>query len=81
MARKYKVVVETEKCISDAVCTHLCPDVFEMNEEYKSVIVEKYRVDPNNPSEGIIPEELKDCVEQAAAACPVQIIHIEPVEE
>jgi len=77
---KYKVWIENEKCISDAVCAHLCPDVFEMNEEYKAVIVPQYRVN-DNPTEGIIPEELKDCAEQAAAACPVQIIHIEPIEE
>ncbi|ALU11636.1 ferredoxin [Ignicoccus islandicus DSM 13165] len=77
---KYKVTIEVEKCISDAVCVHLCPDVFEMNEEYKSVIVEQYRVD-GNPAIGIVPEELKDCVEQAAQACPVQIIHVEPIEE
>lgn len=77
---KYRVTIENDKCISDAVCAHLCPDVFEMNEEYKAVVVEQYRVD-GNPTVGIIPEELKDCAEQAAQACPVQIIHIEPVEE
>ncbi|ABU81373.1 ferredoxin [Ignicoccus hospitalis] len=77
---KYKVWIENEKCISDAVCAHLCPDVFEMNEEYKAVIVPQYRTG-DNPAEGVIPEELKDCAEQAAAACPVQIIHVEPLQE
>ncbi|MCD6195436.1 MAG: ferredoxin [Thermoprotei archaeon] len=80
---KYKVTIDPrDNCISDMVCVSICPDVFEMNpEDNKSQIVEKYRVDPNNLAVGIVPEDLKSCVEDAANACPVQIIHIEPVEE
>ncbi len=80
---KYKVTIDPrDNCISDMVCVSICPDVFEMNpEDNKSQIVEKYRVDPNNLAVGIVPEDLKSCVEDAANACPVQIIHVEPVEE
>ena len=80
---KFKVTIDPrDNCISDMVCVSICPDVFEMNpEDNKSQIVEKYRVDPNNLAVGIVPEDLKSCVEDAANACPVQIIHIEPVEE
>ncbi len=70
-----------DNCISDMVCVSICPDVFEMSpEDNKSQIVEQYRKD-GNIAEGIVPEDFKDCVEQAAAACPVQIIHFEEVAE
>ncbi len=78
---KYKVVIDPrDNCISDMVCVSICPDVFEMNpEDNKSQIVEKYR-ENGNIAVGIIPEDLKSCAEDAAAACPVQIIKVEPVE-
>ncbi len=78
---KYRVRIDPrDNCISDMVCVSICPDVFEMNpDDNKSQIVEQYR-ENGNIAVGIIPEDLKDCAEQAAAACPVQIIHVEPVE-
>ncbi len=78
---KLKVIIDPrDNCISDMVCVSICPDVFEMNpEDNKSQIVEKYR-DNGNIAVGIVPEDLKSCVEDAAAACPVQIIKVEPIE-
>ena len=78
---KYRVKIEPrDNCISDMVCVSICPDVFEMNpDDNKCQIVEKYR-EGGNIAVGIVPEDLKDCIEQAASACPVQIIKIEPVE-
>ena len=82
MAKKIKVTIDRDQCISDQVCASICPDVFEMNpDDNLSQIVEKYRVAPDKPGEGIVPEELKSCVEEAAEACPVGIIHVEEVEE
>lgn len=81
MAKKFKVVIDRDECISDMACVSLCPEVFEMSEEDgKSQIVEKYRVN-GSLSEGVVPEELEDCVKSAAEACPVTIIHIEEIEE
>jgi len=79
---KYKVRIDPrDNCISDMVCVSLCPDVFEMSpEDNKAQIVEQWRTDPSNVAEGVVSEDLRDCVEQAAAACPVQIIHVEPAE-
>ncbi len=79
---KYKVRIDPrDNCISDMVCVSLCPDVFEMSpEDNKAQIIEQWRTDPGNIAEGVVSEDLKDCVEQAAAACPVQIIHVEPAE-
>jgi ferredoxin len=38
--------------------------------------VEQYRVD-GDPAQGEVPEELESCVQEAAANCPVEIIHLE----
>ncbi|MEB3847269.1 MAG: ferredoxin [Desulfurococcales archaeon] len=29
-------------------------------------------------AEGVVPDDLKDCVQEAADSCPVNIIHVEP---
>lgn len=79
---KYRVWIDRDQCISDMVCVSLCPDVFEMSDEDgKSQIAANFRADPNNLSEGVVPEDLKDCVQNAVDSCPVAIIHMEPVEE
>ncbi|MCD6559137.1 ferredoxin [Thermococci archaeon] len=62
----WKVRVDQDVCIGDAICASLCPDVFEMNDEGKSqVIVE------------VVGEDLIDCVNEAAEACPVSCIYVE----
>ena len=77
---KLRVRIDRDQCIADMVCVSLCPDVFEINEEDgKSQIKAQWRTAPNNLAEGAVPEELRDCVTSAAAACPVNIIHIEEV--
>jgi len=78
---KYKVTVNRDQCIADQVCIAICPDVFETNpDDGKCQIVEKFRAE-GKLDEGIISEDLKECAEQAAAACPVGIIKIEEVKE
>jgi len=79
---KIKVWIDRDECIADMVCVSLCGEVFEMNEEDgKTQIIEKYRVDPNNLAEGVVPEDLEDCVSSAAESCPTSIIHYEKIEE
>jgi len=81
LAGKIKVWIDRDQCIADMICVSLCPDVFEMSEEDgKSQIVAKWRID-NDPSQGIVPADLKDCVQAAAEACPVNIIHFEEINE
>lgn len=77
---KYRVRIDPrENCIGDMVCVSIAPEIFEMNpEDNKVQIVAKYR-EGGNIASGIIPEELKDAAKDAAAACPVQIIHVEEV--
>jgi ferredoxin len=74
-----RVRIDRDQCIADMVCVSLCPDVFEMDpNDGKASIKEEFRIDKNNPSEGVVPDNLKECVENAANSCPVGIIHIEP---
>ena len=72
-----KVTIDRDECISCATCWEVCPDVFEEgSDEYLSQVVEKYRVE-DDPGQGEIPEELEECVREAADGRPVQIIHTE----
>ncbi|MEB3756962.1 MAG: ferredoxin [Desulfurococcales archaeon] len=72
-----KVWIDRDECISDMVCVSLCGEVFEMSEEDgKSQIVAQFRVN-DDLSQGVVPDDLKDCVESAAESCPVSIIHFE----
>jgi ferredoxin len=72
-----RVTIERDQCTSCELCWSACPEVFEQNPDDEwSQIVEKYRVDGEN-STGEVSEQLKDCVEEAAESCPVEIIHVE----
>ena len=73
----YIVKIDRDNCISDSVCEALCPDVFEISsEDGLSQIVEEYRVD-GKLDEGVIPDDLVDCAQQAADSCPALVITLE----
>lgn len=61
-----KVKVDAELCSGDAVCSEMCPEVFEMNDEDVAIVI----VDE-------VPSELEDEVREAAEACPEECIIIE----
>ena len=63
---QWKVRVDQDVCICDAICASICPDVFEMNDEGKS-----------QPKVDIIREDLIDCARETAEVCPVSCIYIE----
>ena len=52
----------TEECISCGRCVDICPEVFEMGDDYAEV-----KLDP-------VPEELMDSVREAAEECPADAI-------
>mgnify|MGYP006305071011 CR=1 FL=1 len=58
-----KVSVDEEKCIGCGACVSVCPDVFEMNDDGKSVAKEK--------------ETDEDCAKEAVDVCPVDAIEVE----
>jgi ferredoxin len=70
-----KVKINLDLCIADGVCYALCPQVFEAGPDGKSQIVKEFR--GKAPNEGTIPDNLKDCAEQARVACPVGAISFE----
>jgi len=57
-----KVSVDKSKCIGCGACVSMCPDVFEMSDDHKSVV-------KNSDCEGC------DC-KAAASACPVGAITV-----
>ncbi|MFY9195682.1 MAG: ferredoxin [Methanoculleus sp.] len=72
-----KVTIDRLECISCEACWTACPEVFEQNPEDEfSEITEQYRTN-DNPAEGEVPEDLADCVWEAADSCPVAIIFVE----
>jgi ferredoxin len=76
MDEELRVTIDRDECISCGVCWTTCPEVFEENEDDGlSQIVEEYRVD-DREDEGQAPEDLEDCLQDAAADCPVEIIHV-----
>lgn len=60
-----KPIVDAELCIGCALCTELCPSVFEMGEDDIAHVI--------NP-EGC---KTAGCCEEAAEECPVEAITIE----
>ncbi|RLF90612.1 ferredoxin [Thermococci archaeon] len=70
-----KVTIDHESCIACGVCASVAPEIFEANEEGKSILVEKFRT--SSPTEGEIPDDMKDMAETAASSCPVGAIKVE----
>lgn len=62
----WKVVVDFDKCESNAVCMGVAPEVFEVRDDNFLYILRE------NP-----PDELRPKVEDAVRGCPKQAISIE----
>jgi len=71
------VHIDRDDCILCGACWTDCPDVFEEGpDEGLSQIVPSYQTD-GDPGAGAVPDNLQDCVQEAADGCPVEIIHVE----
>lgn len=70
-----KVKVDWGLCIADGVCYALCPQAFEAGPDGKCQVVKEYR--GGEVTEGVVPDDLADCVEQSRTACPVGAILVE----
>ncbi len=72
---KYKVTINHDTCIACTVCYSLCPDVFDSNDEGKSIIVENLRTESETMGE--IDDSLYDCALEAKNSCPTDSINVE----
>jgi len=68
-----KIIQEREKCIGCGSCAALCPRFFEMAEDGKARLLEGQK---NSEGNDELEVEKIECAQEAADACPVQIIHI-----
>ena len=59
-----KVKIDQELCSGDAICSDLCPEVFEMDGDKAKVIVD------------VVPEDLEEDVRDAVDSCPEGCIEI-----
>lgn len=70
------MTIDREECISCGVCWTTCPEFFEENsDDGFSQVVEQYMVGGDS-AQGEAPDDLEDCVQEAADGCPVEIIHV-----
>jgi len=70
------VTIDRDGCISCGTCWLECPAVFEENPaDAKSQIVETSR-SGGELGEGDAPDDLAECVQRAADACPVVVIAV-----
>ena len=71
------VRVDRDECIVCGACWEDCPIVFEESpDDGLTQVVEKYRVG-TDLGQGKVPEDLEECIRNAADGCPVEIIHRE----
>ena len=61
-----RATIDREGCILCGLCPDTCPEVFTMGDDGPAEVI----VDE-------IPKELEDAANEAAAGCPVEVIHIE----
>lgn len=61
-----KATIDRDECTGCELCTMICPEVFEMDDEGIAIVI----ADP-------IPADAEDDAEEAAESCPVECICIE----
>jgi len=71
------ITIQREDCISCVDRWTTCPDIFKENPaDGKSSVHEEFRTGLDL-GKGVVPDEHTACAQEAAAACPVQIISVE----
>lgn len=60
-----KARIDREACSGDGICSELCPEVFEMDDEDKATVIGEE-----------VPAEAEDSCREAADSCPESCIEI-----
>ncbi|OPY56584.1 MAG: hypothetical protein A4E49_00204 [Methanosaeta sp. PtaU1.Bin112] len=69
------IFIERISCISCGACWGRCPEFFEENkDDGLSQVTAKFRI-AGKLNEGVVFEDLEECVNKATRECPVQVIH------
>lgn len=72
-----KAGIKREDCTSCGTCWETCPEFYEEDpDDHFSRVMGKFRLN-GSKAEGSVPDEMEDCVKEAADLCPVQIISVE----
>lgn len=61
-----KAKVDRDACISCGLCESVCPEVFKLDDEGISTVIQ----DP-------VAKENEECAREAEADCPTDAIHVE----
>ena len=69
-----KVTIDQDGCIECGACEDTCSDVFFLDDNGKACVVDKFQTD--GPSVGEVNDDLKECAEEAADGCPVDVITV-----
>ena len=76
---KLKILFYKEECISCGTCAAICPEFWEMDEEGMAHLKESRKAE-NHWERIIETEDARSRNQEAADACPVQIIKLEQIE-
>lgn len=68
-----KVKIDQDTCIGCGACVSTCPEVFVLNAQTESTVVEVYRTEDED--EGEVPDDI-ECLEDAEDGCPVDAITV-----
>ena len=70
------ISIERGACVSCGACWNICPELFNQNHcDSYSEVVENFRFNGDR-AEGIVPDYLCCCAQEAVDLCPVKIIHV-----
>ncbi len=69
-----KIKIDQDGCIECGSCWQTCPDVFMEGEDGKAAVEKDFQSDGSDSGE--VDDDFRDCAEEAADLCPVDVIDV-----